>query len=373
MKNISHILRPVAERSRSASPSRPASPLRPAFRLLLPLFLLAAAPFMASCEKILDVDNDPSAAQLVVNAVPQAGKRAFVYFAHTRFFLDPSNNQPLDDASVTLYVNGNPLSPDSVANCKYFFPYTCTEGDTLSLQASAGGLHASATTYVPYIPTFSNIHLYNQDLGHTFRYYQAELDFQDHPGIDEYYNLRVMVRDSGIRYNDWKQAFDTVDTVRATYFMLRANPEITGDASYSLPMLGYLYTRNFFNDSQIDGQNYHTSVSILHLIDTNEVQPFKHEYTVTLESMTYARLRYLIDVARQGSSNSFFTEQGQVRGNVDGALGIFAGSAKSEVTFWPDTLPIVTDPSGPNLLVAPSGEPLRLSPELQRLLAPQRP
>jgi hypothetical protein len=92
---------------------------------------------MASCEKILDVDNDPSAAQLVVNAVPQAGKRAFVYFAHTRFFLDPSNNQPLDDASVTLYVNGNPLSPDSVANCKYFFPYTCTEGDTLSLQASA--------------------------------------------------------------------------------------------------------------------------------------------------------------------------------------------------------------------------------------------
>jgi hypothetical protein len=89
--------------------------------------------------------------------------------------------------------------------------------------------------------------------------------------------------------------------------------------------------------------------------------------------MTYARLRYLIDVARQGSSNSFFTEQGQVRGNVDGALGIFAGSAKSEVTFWPDTLPIVTDPSGPNLLVSPSGEPLRLSPELQRLLAPQRP
>ena len=61
---------------------------------------------------------------------------------------------------------------------------------------------------------------------------------------------------------------------------------------------------------------------------------------------------------------SFFTEQGQVRGNVDGALGIFAGSAKSEITFWPDTLPVVTDPSGPTLLPPPA---------VQRLLAPQQP
>lgn len=303
---------------------------------------LMALLLLAGCEKVLEIENDPSAAQLVVNSVPQAGKRAFVYFAHTRFFLDPSNNQPLDSASVTLFVNGNPMAPDSIVNCKYFFPYTCLEGDTLAVEARAGSRLATARTYVPYIPTFSNVQLYNQELGHTFRYYQAEFDFQDHPGIDEYYNLRVMVHDSGIRFNEWLQQYDTVDTVRATYFMLRSNPEITGDASYSRPMLGYIYTRNFFNDSQIDGRNYHTSVSILHLIDTNEVQPFKHEYTVSLESITFARLRYLIDVSRQGSSNSFFTEQGQVRGNVDGALGIFAGSAKSEVAFWPDTLPIVT-------------------------------
>lgn len=303
---------------------------------------LMALLLLAGCEKVLEIENDPSAALLVVNGVPQAGKRAFVYFAHTRFFLDPSNNQPLDSASVTLFVNGNPMAPDSIVNCKYFFPYTCLEGDTLAVEARAGSRLATARTYVPYIPTFSNVQLYNQELGHTFRYYQAEFDFQDHPGIDEYYNLRVMVHDSGIRFNEWLQQYDTVDTVRAAYFMLRSNPEITGDASYSRPMLGYIFTRNFFNDSRIDGLNYHASVSILHLIDTNEVQPFKHEYTVSLESITFARLRYLIDVSRQGSSNSFFTEQGQVRGNVDGALGIFAGSAKSEVTFWPDTLPIVT-------------------------------
>lgn len=300
------------------------------------LFLIPL--LLASCEKILDID-EPTDRQLVVNAVPQAGKRAFVYFASTRFFLDPSNIQPLDSTALTLYVNGTAYTPDSVANCKYFFPYTYVGGDSLALDARSGSRQAHAETYVPLVPTFSNVHLYNQDLGRTFHYYEAELDFQDHAGIDEYYNLRVTVRDSGVRFNEWKQEYDTVDTVHATYFMLRHNPEICGDASYTSPMLGYMYTRNFFNDSEIDGHNYHTSVSILHLIDTNEVQPFKHEYTVTLESITYARLRYLIDVSRQGSGNSFFTEQGTVRGNVSGALGIFAGSAKSEVTFWPDTLP----------------------------------
>lgn len=303
------------------------------------IYILAMVGLLTGCEKVLDID-EPSDRQLVVNAVPQADKRAFVYFASTRFFLDPSNNQPLDGATMTLYVNGTPYMPDSVANCKYFFPYTYVEGDSLELFASTDDRQAHAKTYVPLIPTFTNVKLYDQSVGHTLRYYLAYFDFQDHAGIDEYYNLRVMVRDSGIRFNEWTQHYDTVDTTHATYFMLRDNPEIKGDASYSSPMLGYLYTRNFFNDSEIDGQNYHTEISILHLIDTNEVQPFKHEYTVSLESVTPARYRYIIDVSRQNSSGGFFSEQGPVRGNVEGALGIFAGSAKCKFTFWPDTLPL---------------------------------
>ena len=311
------------------------------------LILISLVAFcIMGCEKVLDID-EPSDRQLVVNAVPQAGKRAFVYFASSRFFLDPSNNQPLDSVYMTLYVNGTPYAPDSVSNCKYFFPYTYAEGDSLELDARAGSRSAHAKTYVPLIPTFSNIKLYDQSLGHTLRYYLAYFDFQDHAGIDEYYNLRVMVRDSGIRFNEWQQKYDTVDTTHATYFLLRNNWEICGDASYTTPMMGIAYTRNFFNDSEIDGQNYRTEVSIVHLIDTNEVQPFKHEYTVSLESITYARLRYLIDVSRQGGgSTSFFVEQGAVRGNVEGALGIFAGSAKSEITFWPDTLPLAPTNKG---------------------------
>lgn len=294
---------------------------------------------VSSCEKILEIENDPSRAQLVLNAVPTVDRQAFVYFANTRFFLDTSNNQPVDDVSMILTVNGIPYAtPDSIVNCRYYFPYFYQEGDSLEINVNAGGRLVHARTYVPYLPTISNLQLLNNDAGSTFRYYLADFDFQDHGGMEEYYNLALMVRDSGVRFNDWEQKFDTVDTVHVSYFMLRNNSEITGNASNTNPMLGYLYTRNLFRDANIDGQNYHVSMRILHLIDTNEVQPFKHEYTVTLESVTPARYRYIIDVSRQNSSGGFFSEQGQVSGNVDGALGIFAGSARCKFTFWPDTL-----------------------------------
>lgn len=310
------------------------------------IFLLMSVCLFMGCEKVLEIENDPSKAQLVLNAVPSVDKQAFVYFAHTRFFLDTSNNQPVNNVSMTLTVNGVPYStPDSVVNCRYFFPHVYVEGDSLTIDVNADGRLVHAQTYVPYLPTISNLQLLNNEYGSTFRYYLADFDFQDHAGMEEYYNLALTVRDSGIRFNEWKQKFDTIDTVHTSYFMLRTNPEITGDASNSIPMMGYLYTRNLFRDSEIDGQNYHVSMRILHLIDTNEVQPFKHEYTVSLESVTPARYRYIIDVSRQNSSGGFFSEQGQVRGNVEGALGIFAGSAKCKFTFWPDTLALAPVPA----------------------------
>lgn len=303
---------------------------------ILLLFLAVLA--VAGCEKVLEIDPDPSKTGLVLNAVPSAGKPAFIYFANTRFFLDTSNNQPIPGATLSLYVNGIPQTLDSIVRCRYYFSYLGNPGDTLEVRGTSPSGNVYAKTYIPLVPTISNISLLRDTGGYSLRYYNVDFNFQDHLGIDEYYNLYVSVRDSGARFNEWKQKLDTVDTVHSTYFALRYNPEIADQASYVNPLMGLLFTRNLFNDSDIDGRNYPVRMQILHLVDTTEVQPFKHEYTVTLESMTFARLRYLIDVSRQGSSSSFFSEQGQVRGNVDGAYGIFAGNAVSKFTFWPDTL-----------------------------------
>lgn len=308
--------------------------MKKSFALYLPLFIL----LFTACEKVIAIDPDPNAARLVLNGVPMADKQAFVYFANTRFFLDTSNNQPIDGASLSLYVNGVPCMLDSVRRCRYYFDYVGMPGDSLRVVGTTPRGEVSARTYIPLVPAISNIRLQGDTGGYSMRYYNADFTFQDHAGVEEFYNLSVSVRDSGIRYNTWTAKFDTVDTVHSSYFTIRYNPEITGNASYTNGMMGLLYNHNYFNDGEIDGRNYRVRMQLLHTIDTNEVLPFKHEYTVSLASITYDRLRYLIEVSRQSSSSSFFSEQGQVEGNVTGALGVFAGAAVSKFTFDPDTL-----------------------------------
>ena len=305
------------------------------FRFPFSMLLLLT---LASCEKVIEIDDDPSAAKLVLNGLPVPDSRAFVYFAHTGFFLDPSTDHPVDGATLTLTANGIPYTPDSVSRCRYFFPYTVAEGDTLGIHVSTPQGDVHGQTYVPYRPHLTDIAIANRAPGTALRYYRALFTLHDRPDYREYYNLTVSVRDSGLRRNDWRQAIDTVDTVRTTYFLLAENPEITGSNSLVIPMMGYLYTRNLFLDSAINGQPCRIALDILNTVDTNEIPPFKHEYTVTLQSLTPARLRYLIDVSRQGSSNSFFTEQSTVRSNLDGALGVFAGAASTRFSFDPDTL-----------------------------------
>ena len=304
------------------------------------MIIIVAAVLFVGCEKVVDINNDPSKELPVVNAIPTVGEPLFVYFAHTRFFLDTNNNQPLADASLTVYANDVPLALDSIVRCRYHYAYEPQEGDSLRLEGITPYGTLTARTYVPRVPTLSNISLLADTGGQAFRFYNASFAFEDHGGEAEYYTLVVEVRDSGARRNHREHRIDHVDTTRSVYFALTDNDEITGDASYVNAAFGFFYTHNYFNDSRIDGRTYPVKMQILHIIDTTEIAPFKHEYTVSLRSVTPARLRYIIDASRQRGTSSFFSEQGQVRGNVNGALGIFAGVAKSSFSFCPDTLGI---------------------------------
>ena len=109
----------------------------------------------AGCEKVLEIEDDPSAKQLVLNAVPKAGDTSFVYFAHTRFFLDTAADQPVALTAMTLTVNGIPYTPDSVSRCRYFFFHPIAGWDSLTIDVDAVGSHVHARTYVPLMPEFS--------------------------------------------------------------------------------------------------------------------------------------------------------------------------------------------------------------------------
>ena len=301
------------------------------------LILLAAVSLLASCEKTVDVE-DEAAHELVLNGVPTPDRRAFVYFAQTRFFLDSSNNQQVVPDNMVLTVNGVPMTPDSVSRCRYFFPYTLQEDDTLTIDISARGHDVHARTYVPRYPDVNNVTA-TYFASPSFNFHIVNLRLDDRAGVDEYYNVMVTARDSGLRYNEWGDSLELVDTVHATYFLVPNNPEVTSnDVCPFIPLGGYLYSRIMFLDRNIDGQQYPLQLYIMQTIDTNERPPFKHEYMIDVESVTPARWNYILSAASQSSMFSFFAEQGQTYGNVEGALGIFAGSASRHYIFNPDTV-----------------------------------
>lgn len=298
---------------------------------------------LCGCEKELRVDDSEGNSIMVLNGVPQAGKRAFVNFTNTHFFLDSIGTHPVDGASLVLYINGVPTYSDSLSRCTYFFPDTLRPMDRLSVDVTTPKGNVHAETYVPPFPRVKRNRIVYWK-SPTFNLLWAPLRISDSADFAEYYNLTVTVRDSGMIHEVWADRYRTIDTVSTTYFLLNNNEDITSnDVSPNVPLGGYLYSGLMFTDGRIDGRiEYPVNLFVPLYVDTNEVvndtQEFKHWYTISIESITPGRMRYLISVARSNSLGSFFAEQAQPYTNVTGALGIFAGSAKWSVTFMPDTL-----------------------------------
>lgn len=294
------------------------------------------------CQKVLEVDM-PQERQMVLNAIPSAGSRPFVNFAYTRYFLDPSNDQPVPGATPVMTINGVPYSPDSVSHCNYFFRsgYALQPLDQLSVDFAAGDSLIHAHTYIPRRPSVGNMRVSNVG-DRTFRYVGLEFDVDDSAGYREYYYMAITRRDSGMRYNEWTRQYDTVDTVRSCMFMA-PTPAITDpEVCAYRPSFNYFYNRLLFKDSLVDGQRYPVTLLVLTTIDTNEVSDaehrFLHQYTLSVQSVTPERWNYIVSSARQSSTSSFFAEQGSVWSNVRGALGIFAGQSGWKYTFDADTI-----------------------------------
>ncbi|MBR1792558.1 MAG: DUF4249 family protein [Bacteroidales bacterium] len=292
-------------------------------RCILCMLLLAL--LCPSCEKVLDVDFEPSQRILVLNGVPSADRQLFVNFSYSRFFLDTRISHPVSGASVSVSVNGVSLSPSAVEGSNYFFPYTLREDDSIRVTAVADGHTLMAGTYVPRMPKISNLVSF-MDTTYSLRFGSVSFDLADHPDYPDRYRFVITSRDSGMRYNAYEERYDTIDTVRTHMFL--CNDVLLSDASATEPLAGYFYSELLTSDSLFDGQTRHVTLLMLHTIDTNEVPPFLHQYTLDVETVTLDRYRYLTDLATSSSLLSAFTEPAPVHTNIQGGYGIFAGNAR---------------------------------------------
>ncbi len=61
------------------------------------------------------------------------------------------------------------------------------------------------------------------------------------------------------------------------------------------------------------------------------MQPYVHQYTLDVETVSPDRFRYLKDIANATSMLQLLTEPPAVYSNVQGALGIFAANARCRI------------------------------------------
>ena len=290
---------------------------------------------LTACEKVIDFDTSVSRPNPVLNAVPSAEKQLFVYFAHTRFFLDSTNNQPINDVDMVVTINGTDYRPTSVDRCNYFFDYTTQENDDLSIRIHADGQDITAHTVVPRMPRISQPLAIIDDTS-VFNLLIVNFNISDYPNQKDYYCISLRQRDSGCRYSPYFDRYDTIDTTYNTYFLCNDKDLVDPFIAANMSVGGFSpYSQLISSDENFDGETHNTTLTLIRLTDTNEVVPYIHQYTLDVESVSPERYRYLQDIANATSMLQLLTEPPEVYSNVNGALGIFAANARR-------TFPLVT-------------------------------
>ena len=308
----------------------------------IPLYLTASLLIslcFTACERVIDFDTD-SESQLVLNAVPSSQRQLFVNFAYSRFFL-ADTYRGVPDVDMAVSVNGTEYRPDSIVGNNYFFNNNLQDDDSVSILVRTGDRTVTAHTHVPRMPRISPPLAFIDSSG-VFDLLTINFNIDDYPGYPERYCFTVTQRDSGLRYRPYLETFDTVDTSYNTMFCCLdknlTSPEVSSTEAFG----GYFYSQLLSSDKAIDGTNHNTTLLIILLKDTNEVEPFIHQYTLNVESVTPDRYQYLKDIAGATSMTQYFTEPAPVHCNVNGALGIFAGNARYSAPLTIATLPPVS-------------------------------
>ena len=293
-------------------------------------FILALSAVMAfaSCEEVIDVDYDDSQRLVAVNGLPMTDSTVMVNITWSRFFLDNREFEAVDNATVTLDVNGTLYAAAQASGANHWFGYNAAGGDTLTVHVMVPG-HDEIVggTRQPYLPDITTP-LAQIDTLQPFTMGEVSFTLTDPVGANYYY-VYISERDSGSRWNQWEKKWDTIDTVRNAYFYCLNREATAPEVNSAAGMMDY-YSKLLFKDSLIDGTALDMLLAIPMLKDTAE-HPIQRDYKLIVESFSREAYRYTIEVMEAQSGASYFAEPRRIYSNLSGNTpGIFAGIAHRE-------------------------------------------
>lgn len=305
----------------------------------LTIISLFAAILFASCEKVVEFDVGEMKPLIVINSLPNTDSMFFVNITYSRFFLDNRAFDSVTNATVTVDINGTPLSSYGHSGANYLFNYRATEGDSLTLHVSVPGhdeiIGGTRIISLPDMqPPLAEIDTLLPIL-------QGNITFtiSDPQDRENYYYIYIAEHDSGSRWNNWDNRWDTIDTVIHPYFFC-LNADITdAEVNTTMGALNY-FNELLFVDKRINGTNCEITLSVLMLKDTAE-NPIMRDYTLVVESLSREAYLYLKDVKANRDMQNYFAEPARLFSNLSSGLGIFAsiGRQKYHLTFTYKAIP----------------------------------
>lgn len=266
------------------------------------LILLSLAVY--SCEEVIENPSLPYKEQLVICGVLEAGKPVSqIRITRTLPPLDryQKDKALITDATAYIEYNGARynLEYDSMSDFYYNNELTPVIGGVYRIFVSAGSLSADATTTVPDTVLIESFQL------------KRIIDYDQYSGENWYYQVHTLFKPApGAVFTGLTYQYSGEPNSSYVDFAFRASDTLkSGRVSYPVIDMGFTwYTDSTEYINLINSMNYDC-----HIISWDE--PF-YDYFIT---------RY------EGSSDDeiFGTSGINIRGNINGGLGIFTGKSRT--------------------------------------------
>ena len=313
------------------------------------LFLAALALAFASCdfEQVVELDAPDYTPRLVVGAFPAADSVFVVSVGESVSAFEPGGyffgDLAVTDAAVRLLgENGDvldvldyvPVSSDFGEQRAYRARNgtRAQAGQAYTLEASAPGFpSARASTRlpdpVPFTVRYEGTTETDPDYG--ARRARLVVAFEDPPG-DQTYALSVLgtYRDGNGVLRSFRNSFTSTDPV-----LRRGYGEVDAAVDFDIEADGARYfERAYFRDRLVSEQAYEVALEAFLWTYSPDPDDRLDAFTVRLSVLgeDYVTYQQTLELQRQNDGNPF-AEPVRVHSNVDGGLGVFSGTASSQV------------------------------------------
>lgn len=283
---------------------------------------------IVSCTKTVEFNGEMSESKIVINSIFSPDTSLWVNITTSRFFLDNAPITFIDNATVSVYENGNYVSDMTHSGAgNYSIPTLIPRPEvTYSLKVTAPDKEdVTCETSFPTpinIVSIDTINNFNQENWNS--YYSIKLKIADPAGEKNYYRISVYAD----RYIYQVDQPDSYTVYRELPWIYSDDPAISGGGEEETDIFdsGVYNEYNIFDDTFFDGSEYildfvMDSDFLMEDVEENYAKVFFVLETLSEEYFTYLRSK----TVHKSSSDDFFSEPVPIYSNITGGIGYFGG------------------------------------------------